>query len=209
MSIYCPEPPEAELATEPDNRALKALLDAQVGLRVLKAGDAMTGELQMGGNVIRGLPQVYPPSGYLGDEAISWSEVVRLLREALETWENSKSPIEPNRKPLITVWPEESGALDEGYEWSFGNGCNQHATLSYVMPTPGRIKTMTLCVVPKRVAARVGLVEEMCPIKRSTNQPLREQASYPGLKLMSWLQEMLSHLKPFGVMMKREQAAWS
>ena len=114
----------------------------------------------MGGNMIRGLPQVYPPSDYLGDEAIGWSQVVRLLREALETWEASRSPIEPSRKPLITVWAEESGALNGGYEWSFGrsNGCNQHATLGYAIPTPGRIKTMTLCVVPKRVAAHVGLV---------------------------------------------------
>ena len=39
------QPPEAELATGPDNRALKAWLDAQVGLRVLKASDTMTGEL--------------------------------------------------------------------------------------------------------------------------------------------------------------------
>ena len=69
MSIYGPEPPEAELATGPDNHALKARIDAQVGLRVLKAGDTMTGELQMGENMIRGLPQVYPPSDYLGDEA--------------------------------------------------------------------------------------------------------------------------------------------
>ena len=149
MSIYGPEPPEAELATGPDNHALKARLDAQVGLRVLKAGDTMTGELQMGGNMIRGLPQVYPPSDYLGDEAISWSQVVRLLREALEAWEASRSPIEPSHKPLITVWAEENGALDGGYEWSFGNGSNQHATLGYAMPTPGRIKTMTLCIVPK------------------------------------------------------------
>ena len=123
MSIYGPEPPEAELATGPDNHALKARLDAQVGLMVLKAGDTMTGELQMGENMIRGLPQVYPPSDYLGDEAVSWSQVVRLLREALETWEAS-SPIEPSHKPLITVWAEENGALDGGYEWSFGNGSN-------------------------------------------------------------------------------------
>ena len=121
MSIYGPEPPStAEPA--PDNRALKAWLDAQVGLRVLKACDTMTGELQMGGNVIRGLPQVYPPSDYLADEAISWSQVVRLTREALEAWEPSRSPIEPSRKPLITVWAEENGALDGGYEWSYGNG---------------------------------------------------------------------------------------
>ena len=109
--------------------------------------------LQMGGNIIRGLPQVYPPSDYLGDEAISWSQVVRLTREA---WEASWSP--PSSKPLIAVWAEENGALDGGYEWSFGNGCHQHATLSYAMPTPGRIKSMSLCIVPKNVAACVGLV---------------------------------------------------
>ena len=79
-------------------------------------------------------------------------------REALEAWEASRSPIEPSHKPLITVWAEENRALDGGYEWSFGNGSNQHATLGYAMPTPGRIKTMTLCIVPKSVAARVGLV---------------------------------------------------
>ena len=46
MNIYGPEPPStAEPA--PENRALKAQFDAQVGLRVLKAGDTMTGELQM------------------------------------------------------------------------------------------------------------------------------------------------------------------
>ena len=48
MSIYGPEPPEAEQATGPDNRALKARLDAQVGLRVLKAGDTMTGSYRWG-----------------------------------------------------------------------------------------------------------------------------------------------------------------
>ena len=112
----------------------------------------------MGRNMIRGLPQVYPPSDYLGDEAISWFQVVRLLWEALEAWEASQSPIEPSRKPHITVWAGESGALDGVHEWSFSNGCNQHATLGYAMRTPGRIKTMTLCVVPNRVVARVGLV---------------------------------------------------
>ena len=139
MSIYGPEPPEAELATGPDNHALRAWLDAQVGLRVLKAVDTMMGELQMGGNMIRGLSKVYPPSNYLSDEAISWSQVVRLLQGAWEAWEASQSPIKPSRKPLITVWAEENGALNEGYEWSSGNGCNQHATLGYAMPTLGRI----------------------------------------------------------------------
>ena len=72
MSIYGPEDPSiAEPA--PDNHALKTRLDAQVGLWVLKASDTMMGELQMGGNMIRGLPQVYPPSDYQVYEAISWS----------------------------------------------------------------------------------------------------------------------------------------
>ena len=103
----------------------------------------------MGGNMIRGLPQVYPPSDYLGDEAISWSQVVRLTREAFEAWEPSQSPIEPSRKPLITIWAEENGALDGGYEWSFGNGCHQHATLEFHVPE---------YVVSKSASQRAGIV---------------------------------------------------
>ena len=48
MNIYGPDPPStAEPA--PDNRALKARLDAQVGLRVLKAGTLWLGSYRWGG----------------------------------------------------------------------------------------------------------------------------------------------------------------
>ena len=82
MSIYGPEPPStAEPAS--DNHALKAWLNAQVGLRVLKAGDSMTGDLQMGSNLVRGLPKNYPPHNYQGDEAPSWKQVVTRVRQAM------------------------------------------------------------------------------------------------------------------------------
>ena len=153
MSIYGLKPPStAEPA--PDNHALKARLNAQVGLRVLKAGDSMTGDLQMGGNLVRGLPKNYPPHNYRGDEAPSWKQVLTLVRQATV----AVSHAEPSRKPLITVWAEENGPIDGGYEWSFGNGCHQHASLGYAMPTSGRIKSMTLCIEPAHVPARVGLV---------------------------------------------------
>ena len=152
MSIYGPPEPPATTEPAPDNRALKARLDAQVALRVLKAGDAMTGDLQMGGNLVTGLPKGYPPHDYQGDEAPSWFQVVALVRQA------TAASSQPSRKPLITVWAEENGPLDGGYEWSFGNGCHQHASLGYAMPTSGRIKSMTLCIVPRNVAAHVGLV---------------------------------------------------
>ena len=206
MSTYGPEPPStAEPA--PDNHALKARLDAQVGLRVLKAGDTMTGELQMGRNMIRGLPQVYPPSDYLGDEAISWSQVVRLTREALEAWEPSQSLIEPCRKPLITVWAEENGALDGGYV------CPSVMVATNTLPLVMRCQLQAesnqwlyaLCQGLFQPVSAWWWMEGMCLNMWSANQPLREQASYPGLKVMSWLQETLSRSKPFGLMMKKSK----
>ena len=196
MSIYGPEPPStAEPA--PDNRALKARLDAQVGLRVLKASDIITGDLQMGGNMIQGLPQVYQPSDYLSDEAISWSQVVRLMREALEVWEPSRSPIEPSRKPFIAVWAEESGALDGGYATNM-----LPSVMRCLLQAESKQWLCALCQrVWQPVSARCSM-EGMSPITRSANHPLREQASYPGLNLMSWLQETLSHSKPFGVIIQ-------
>ena len=59
-------------------------VDVQDGLRVLKAGDTMSGALQMGGNLVRGLPTTYPLL-YQGDEASSWAQVVGITLDALNT----------------------------------------------------------------------------------------------------------------------------
>ena len=56
-------------------------MDAQDGQHILKAGDTMTGELAMGGNLVSGLPTTYPPL-YSGDEATSWDQAMGLVSDA-------------------------------------------------------------------------------------------------------------------------------
>ena len=54
------------------------------------------------------------------------------------------------RKPLITVFAEEKGALSEGHaEWSFGNGMSAFGiyNIGYPMPAAGRIIKGSLCTV--------------------------------------------------------------
>ena len=114
----------------------------------------MTGDLSMSGNVIRGLPTNYPPHNYSGNEVPSWFQVVRLKQDAVT---RVREPIDPDnaatknyvdsRKPLITVWAEEKGALNNNhYEWSFGNGGDGdiHGATGYTMMTRGRILRMGL-----------------------------------------------------------------
>ena len=50
--------------------------------KVSKSGDTMTGDLDMGGNLIRGLPITSPPITYVGDEATSWDQTVGLVQDA-------------------------------------------------------------------------------------------------------------------------------
>ena len=133
-----------------DEYAKKSLVDLQDARRVLKTGDTMTGDLSLGGNKLRGLPTTYPPVDYQGDEAASWNQVVRVLEDAI-----GGSRVGPRQKPLVTVWAEENGPLDGGQEWSFGNGSHK---LGFPMPVPGRVKAMTLFVVPEGAAAQVSLV---------------------------------------------------
>ncbi len=45
-------------------------IDVQDGLHVLKAGDTMSGDLDMGGQLVRRLPTTYPLL-YQGDEVTS------------------------------------------------------------------------------------------------------------------------------------------
>ena len=52
-----------------------------------------------------------------------------------------------SRKPLITVWAEQSGTISSGhYEWSFGNGSSgaAHANSGYTMMASGRVLRMGL-----------------------------------------------------------------
>ena len=134
-----------------DGYAKTDYVDVQDGLRVLKAGDTMSGDLNMGGQLVRGLPTNYPPL-YRGDEAVSWTQVVGLAQDAVG---NLQDPINPqnaatknyvdSRKPVITVWAEENDPTKaEQYQWSFGNGATGDKERGYPMPAAGRILRMGL-----------------------------------------------------------------
>ena len=100
-----------DLAEVLSGYAKKDYVDAQDGLRVLKAGDTMSGDLDMGGQLVRGLPRDLRP--YKGDEATSWNQVVRTAADAFEAAVD-------RHKPMITVWAEQKRSmLDNRYEWSF------------------------------------------------------------------------------------------
>ena len=151
-------------------------VDAQDGLRVLKQGDAMSGDLHMGDNLVRGLPTAYPPL-YRGDEATSWAQAVGLARDAVG---NLSDPSEPqhaatksyvdervaatrsrvdSRKPMITVWAEEKGPLSSGeYEWSFGNGSRGNRCLGYPMMAAGRVLRMGLAGFTSTTAPDAAIV---------------------------------------------------
>jgi len=50
--------------------------------KVLVSGDAMGGDLNMSGNLVKGLPVNYPPVAYAGNEAVSWTQAVGLVADA-------------------------------------------------------------------------------------------------------------------------------
>ena len=89
-------------------------VDVQDGLHVLKAGDTMSGDLDMRGRLVRGLPKDL--RSHKGDEATSWNQVVKTTSSAFEAAVD-------RRKPLITIWAEQKWTMvDDRYEWSFGSG---------------------------------------------------------------------------------------
>ncbi len=112
---------------------------------------------------------------YQGDEATSWEQVVGITLDALNTAvkidgndpmtgdlkmgshqiKGVMDPVDPkdaatknyvdSRKPLITVWAEESGSLSsDEYEWSFGNGVTGNTNSGYTMMAAGRALRMGL-----------------------------------------------------------------
>ena len=95
----------------------------------------------MGGNSVSGLSTAFPFPG--GDEAVSRTQAL-LLMEGEEAARLAK-------KPIITVWAEENGALvDRAHEWSFGNGSAGagHRHCGYTMLAPGRVLRMAVATAP-------------------------------------------------------------
>ncbi len=65
------------------------------------------------------------------------------------------------RKPIIAVWAEQSGALTNGnYEWSFGNGASgaTHRHAGYPIPASGRILRMSFACAYSRNEIVVALL---------------------------------------------------
>ena len=180
MSIFGPCSPTSGGASDTTGQeqddlaeyAKKSHVNAQDALRILKAGDTMSGDLCLGGNLVCGLPTALPPL-YQGEEAVSWAQAVSLVDGAVENFADPVEDYQPAtkgyvdrytrslggpRKPVIAVWAEEKGPLDENaYEWSFGNG-GVDALCGFPMSVPGRVKSMALRVVPEAAAAHVALV---------------------------------------------------
>ncbi len=84
MSIYGPTFCKGENPDNLSDYAKKTYVDARDSTRVAKSGDSMTANLNMGGNLIQGLPTTYPPS-YRGDEAASWIQVVNITTDIINT----------------------------------------------------------------------------------------------------------------------------
>jgi len=56
------------------------------------SGGTMTGDINMAGQLVRGLPSTYPPP-YSGDEALSWSQILGLIHNT--TTNNGTVPAGP------------------------------------------------------------------------------------------------------------------
>ena len=162
---------KTQLVSDLSEYVKKDYVDAQDGLRVLKAGDTMTGDLTMGAQSrVRGLPTSKAGPRLQGDEAVSQFETVEVISEALKHF---KAQIVSNlseyakkdyvdaqdglrvlktgdtivkRNPLITVWAENKRSMvDERYEWSFGSDAARgYANGAYPMLAAGRVLRMGL-----------------------------------------------------------------
>ena len=153
--------------TRTNDAANKQYVDDMHQDQINKRGDRMEGDLDMRSNVIRGLQTTYPPI-YNGDEAVSWRQVVDLVADSKS---NIDRPTESrhavnkeyvdSRKPIITIWAEESGPINSNeYEWAFGNGASgtSNRKSGYTMMRVGRIIDMGLACSVRGAAFGVNIV---------------------------------------------------
>ena len=116
----------------------KDYVDAQDGLRVLKTGNTMSGDLNMERGVVRGL-LMNMNQRVKSDEAVSQYQVVEIISEALRHFRVT-------RRPLITVWAEKKRSMvNSRYEWSFGSDAARSLALGgYPMMAAGKVLRMGL-----------------------------------------------------------------
>ena len=82
-SIFGPDICSEESNENLAEYAKKTYVDVQVGRRFKRSGGQMTGNINMRGNLIKGLPTSYSPQDYNGDEAISWRQSATLDNDSL------------------------------------------------------------------------------------------------------------------------------
>ena len=173
MSIYGERIllPGPDIGTILSDYVKKQYVDAQDALRVLKAGDTITGDLTMRAQSrVRDLPTSKVGPRLQGDEAVSEFETVEVINEALKYLKaqiisdlseyTKKDYVDAQddlrvlkaddtmvkRKPLITVWAENKRSMvDNRYEWSFGSDAARgYSNGGYPMLAAGRVLRMGL-----------------------------------------------------------------
>ena len=147
--------------------------DATEKFIVSKKGDTMAGDLDMTGHRVKHLPLDPVDTSDACSAAFVIREGLRIAGDTLSRdgaqpmmghldmgrhyVKHALDPSEPqdvatkkyvdSRKPLIAVWAEENGSIDDGEnEWSFGNGASgqSHSRSGYAMPAAGRVLRMGL-----------------------------------------------------------------
>ena len=178
--------PESDIGAILSDYVTREYIDEQLALRVLKAGDTMTGDLTMTRGRLRGLPTSKIGPRLQGDEAVSQFETVDIITEAFKY-------LRKTIKPLVTSYAEEYGSLKNGeYEWSFGNGVSGGSSeRGYPMAVSGRLKYMSLAITttsPRRAEGRVeivinGAVNHSYGVTKSLGQFSSSTEFKPGLSL--------------------------
>ena len=167
--------------------AKKDYVDEQLALRVLKAGDTMTGDLTMGARGrVRGLPTSKVGPRLQGDEAVSQFETVDIVTEAFKYFRKTI-------KHLVTIYAEEYGSLQNGeYEWSFGNGVSGgNSERGYPLAVSGRLKYMSLAITtassrPSETRVEIvinGVVNHLYGVTKPLGQFSSSTEFKPGLSL--------------------------
>ena len=81
----------------------RSYIDARDEQKLDKSGGTMSGEINMDGNLVKGLPTIYPPI-YRGDEAISWRQTVSLVNDALRDHPTTEQINEMIRVPDVIAF---------------------------------------------------------------------------------------------------------
>ena len=130
--------------------ATDAASDAVVS-RVAKGGDTMTGDLNMDGALVRGLPTTNPRDTYEGDEAVSWAQAQRVATEATEdvvttcvaksgdTMAGDLNMDGALVRGLPTAYPPDSYAGDEAVSWAQAQQAASEAAATCVAKSGGTL----------------------------------------------------------------------